>query len=141
MKSAPRPLAHDEQGAINELLARFLELCQQAGVDVSDDDDTPQKADTVSRWWHALPPRKRPNAYDILMPVAAAVGEWLRDAARLEWRMATVDGATAAVLVGPKGERVDVFDDISALFEDSPDGCAEEFVRSVWPDIEHLRKD
>jgi len=110
-------------------------------VDEAADEDTLQNADAVSRWWHAMSPRQRPSAYDILMPIAAAVGEWLREAARLEWRMATVDGATAAVLVGPKGERVDVFDDISALFEDSPDGCAEEFVRSVWPDIEHLKRD
>ena len=138
--AAPRPLTYDEQGAINELLARFIELCERVGV-AAGDDDTPQKADDVARWWHALPPRERPGAYDILMPVAAAVGEWLRDAATLEWRMVTVDGATAAALVGPKGERVDVFDDISAQFEDSPDGYAEEYVRSVWPGIEHLKRD
>ncbi len=137
----PRQLSRDEEGAINELLARFVELCSQAGAATDGEtEDTPQLADAVARWWHALPPRKRPAAYDILMPIAAAIGDWLQDAARLEWRMVEIDGATAACLTGAGGIRLDVFDDISATFEDSPDGCAEEYIQLVWPKVEHLKR-
>ena len=126
---------------MNELLARFVELCERTGIDADQEKhDTPELADAIARLWHALPPRERPAAYDILMPIAAAVGDWLHDAAKLEWRMVEIDGATAACLTGAGGIRIDVFDDISAAFEDSPDGCAEEYISSVWPKVEHLKR-
>jgi hypothetical protein len=71
-----KPLSSKERRWLDQQRENFRALTKQAGREA---DDTLERGDRLIRWWHDQPPESRPDANDVLMAVAVALGDVLID--------------------------------------------------------------
>lgn len=138
------PLTAAEQARINDALAAFVQMTEDAGL--LDDElslDTPELADELLIRWAAEPPQGRLPDDLMATIIGAAVGEYLRQMLRFTWA-ATGEGADRAVglVVESSGEPVfSPFDAVRDRLSEASEGFIPDLFDEVAEEWGNLRRE
>lgn len=129
-----QPITAAEQAHIDEALAAFVQLADDAGL--RDDEfsmDTPELADELLVRWAAEPPRARLPEEVVATIIGAAVGEYLRELLRVTWASASV-GTERSVGLATEETGEPVFSPFDAVREGLSQ-ASEGFVHDLLEDV------
>jgi hypothetical protein len=142
-------LEHAQKEAVVMNICRFFQMLEDLPPEVvGEEDDTPEMADHVVRFWHAADENDRMSEDDMVCMIGCTLGDYLRHFFHLEWKMVRhADETLELSLVGevpddrvtdgkaPKEMVLSPLSSVGKRLRDNPDGFVAEFLDGLG---EHL---